>query len=144
MVNLKSISRQAFITKVCRSRAWQLVSYETDVENKKFICEVMVNAEKSEKREVSFDDAAQLFGWKSITVEGETVVAEHFEPLDEKPAEPPLVDKNFESGKCWMSQPRITTPMNVTVEPSFGDNEAKRQKNFINEDCFTLPTGTDD
>lgn len=64
--NLDSMPTQRMADKLGHDHAWQVMGFNWDMKNRRFLFEVMTNSDSSEIREISYKDAAAHFGWKDL------------------------------------------------------------------------------
>lgn len=124
LININKLPIQAFAQKIARSRGMSVLSTHIDHIKKTFTYNVCVGNDKVEDKIVTFDEAAKVVGWKGMTADSmyaysvlETPYVKPVNPdtLDkDDPDHIIQIDKHFaEKDYQWMSNNRITTPMNV-------------------------------
>lgn len=64
--NGATVPAQAFVDKLSKHYAYHVCKSGIDPEKKLIWYEIMINADKSEVKTVSYAEAAKCFGWKSF------------------------------------------------------------------------------
>lgn len=65
IMNVESFPEQMLIGKLARSKAWTVVRHKTDFANKRYLYEILKNANETLQKSISFADACIMMGWKS-------------------------------------------------------------------------------
>lgn len=151
--NVDKMPIQSFTDKLAKNHAFSAMSMMFDPENKMVRYEVAVNDTKREPRDLTFADACKSFGWNDFTFDEMYVYPVCDEPyakpevtgtLDkENPDHIVHKDENWLKGNGynWMSNLRITNPMNISDPATAAINESMRKGiyysiNSINEERF--------
>ena len=135
--NIDKMPTQSFIDKLAKNHAFLVLAANLNVDEKKIRYMVSVNDSKSEVRELTFDDACKSFGWKSFTFSKDMMYViptcdEQIEKAEvtwtEDKANPDHIvhiDKHWlkNDGYNWLSELRITNPMNITDRATAKINE---------------------
>ena len=136
--NIDKMPTQSFIDKLAKNHAFLVLASKLNVDEKKIRYMVSVNDSKSEVRELTFDDACKSFGWKSFTFSKDMMYViptcdEQIEKTEvtwtedkENPDHIVHTDKHWlkNDGHNWLSELRITNPMNITDPATAKINES--------------------
>lgn len=136
--NIDKMPTQSFIDKLAKNHAFLVLAANLNVDEKKIRYMVSVNDSKSEVRELTFDDACKSFGWKSFTFSKDMMYViptcdEQIEKTEvtwtedkENPDHIVHTDKHWlkNDGYNWLSELRITNPMNITDPATAKINES--------------------
>lgn len=143
--NIDKMPTQSFIDKLAKNHAFLVLAANLNVDEKKIRYMVSVNDSKSEVRELTFDDACKSFGWKSFTFSKDMMYVipacdEQIEKAEvtwtEDKANPDHIvhtDKHWlkNDGHNWLSELRITNPMNITDPATAKINESMRGGKYV-------------
>lgn len=138
---------QAFVDKVAKNHAYAVMTSSIDFDNKVIHYCVAKDDTRSVDVDVTFDEACEMFGWNSFTTnENKTLlfpVISNYEPTPDVD-EYKKIDEHFnEPDYNWMSQNRITTPMNNSMEGIGEINAQLHQNGGIYYGKFSHPIGED-
>lgn len=151
--NVDKMPIQSFVDKLAKNHAFSIMSAQFDPTTEMVHYEVAVNDTKRENRDLTFAEACKSFGWNSFTFDDLYIYPVCDEPfvkpevtntLDkENPDHIVHNDENWLKGNGynWMSNLRITNPMNISDPATSSINESMRKGiyysiNSINEERF--------
>ena len=147
-INAYQYPVQAFVDKVAKNKAWAVLSSIIDFDAKCIHYHLAKDDTHVVDEDISFDDACKMFGWNGFTVNDiKTIlypIIEGHELPKTEDGSVVEIDTHFgESGYDWMSENRITNPMNNSTEGIADINAQLHSNGGVYYGKFSHPIGDD-